>query len=172
MSTLAPQGTPFPYPMSSHYQSSLSAQSITWVPLDATIQVWADFGKEAMTASALVATGTAFLAFSWEASALHHYTSAQQEHQRGVLRLVLQWLGQTVEDLQEAIEHWHRAVLWLESLIKNEQQEGEILDTIHTLLQQAMEQHQRLQTLLWQVQTEQMDISIKSDFSLGKEVSQ
>ncbi len=64
--------------------SSLSTLSTLWVPLDETAGQWADFGKEAITVSALLATGTAFHGLAWETKALGHYTCACHERTQAV----------------------------------------------------------------------------------------
>ena len=61
----------------------LAALSILWVPLHEVRQAWTTFGQEALTTSALMATGTAFGGLYWEAHAMQHYTWAADERERG-----------------------------------------------------------------------------------------
>jgi hypothetical protein len=122
------------------------------MPLDALIQEWADFGAQAAAAPALTATGMAFLALSWETSALHHRIWAYQDRQRGLGRSAVRDLGQSMQDLSHAIRHWSQVVLWLERLANNEQQPVEDLDALRILMQHTMEQQQRVWALLQGVQ--------------------
>ena len=148
MTTRELQGSAFQHP-SSPDSSITVASSMAWVPLDSVAEKWADFGAQARLAPAFVATGVAFLALSWEASALRHYSLAQQAHWHDP---VLRWLGETVQDLNEALQHWSRVVLWLERLANHEQQDPEV----RPLFTHVMEQQQRLWMLAQQVQAEQM----------------
>src|SRR5260221_1416053 len=63
----------------------LSTLSTLWVPLHEPRQQWATFGKEVLTTSALMATGTAFGGLYWATHALQHSTCAAQERERGHL---------------------------------------------------------------------------------------
>ncbi len=59
-----------------------STLSTFWIPLDAIIQEWASFGKEALSFSALLAVSEAFCGLAWETKALRHVTWASQERER------------------------------------------------------------------------------------------
>ncbi len=106
---------PFPSrPGSSLFQSSVSSSlssspTTSWMPLDEFATTWADFGSETAASSlALTATGTAFLALSWEASALRHHTWACQDYCQCRTRNATRWYGQAMEDLTEASRQWSR----------------------------------------------------------------
>ena len=98
---------PFPsQPGSSLFQSSVSpsrssSPTTLWMPLDELATTWADFGSETAASSlALTATGTAFLALSWEASALRHHTWAWQEYCQCRTRNATRWYGQAMAQQQ------------------------------------------------------------------------
>jgi hypothetical protein len=151
---------PFPsQPGSSLFQSSVSpsrssSPTTSWMPLDAFATTWADFGSETAASSlALTATGTAFLALSWEASALRHHTWACQDYCQCRTRNATRWYGQVMEDLTEASRQWSRVVMWLEKLANDEQQcSPPTLERVRDLIGQAMAQQQRLWQLTQEVQ--------------------
>ncbi len=155
-SPIAPEQPFFPS-QSGSLQSPVSSlplgvPSTSWIPLDELATTWADFGSETAASSlALTATGTAFLALSWEASALRHHTWAWQEYNQCRTRNATRWYGQAMEDLTEASRQWSRVVMWLEKLANDEQQcSPHTLERIRGLIGQAMAQQQRL----WQVTQE------------------
>jgi hypothetical protein len=151
---------PFPsQPGSSLFQSSISpsrssSPTTSWIPLDELATTWAEFGSETAASSlALTATGTAFIALSWEASALRHHTWACQEYAQCRTRNATRWYGQAMEDLAEASRQWSRVVMWLEKLANDEQQcSPAILEQVRSLISQAMAQQQRLWHLTQEVQ--------------------
>ena len=151
---------PFPsQPGSSLFQSSdsplpSSFPTTSWMPLDELASTWANFGSETAASSlALTATGTAFIALSWEASALRHHTWACQDHCQCRTRTATRWYGQAMEDLTEASRQWSRVVMWLEKLANDEQQcSPSILERTRNLIGQAMTQQQRLWHLTQEVQ--------------------
>jgi len=124
------------------------------MPLDELASTWADFGSETAASSlALTATGTAFIALSWEASALRHHTWACQDYCQCRTRNAARWYGQAMEDLTEASRQWSRVVMWLEKLANDEQQcSPSILERTRGLIGQAMAQQQRLWHLTQEVQ--------------------
>ena len=126
----------------------------SWMPLDEFASTWAEFGSEnAVSSLALTATGTAFIALSWEASALRHHTWACQEYAQCRTRNATRWYGQALEDLTEANRQWSRAVMWLEKLANDEQQcSPSTLERVRGLIGQAMAQQQRLWQLTQEVQ--------------------
>jgi hypothetical protein len=130
--------------------------STLWVPLDATIGQWADFGKEAITAPALVATGTAFYALSWEMTALRHYTLACQERERGDRRerTVAHWLERAMQDLDCAIDQWNQVLSWLHQAGSDEQQDQTTLEAMRSFMGEANEHQERRRALHRQVQQE------------------
>ncbi len=135
--------------------ASLSALSTLWVPLDETIGQWAAFAHEALTVSALLATGTAFQGLAWETKALRHYTWACHERTRGRLRKEAHWLGRAVQDLDCTIDQWQQALSWLHLAGNDdEQQDPASLDTIRSLMGQANEHQARRRALHQQVQQE------------------
>jgi hypothetical protein len=135
--------------------ATLASLSTLWVPLDETIGQWAAFAQEAITVSALVATGTAFHGLAWETKALRHYTWAVQERERGRLRKVAHWLGRAVQDLDCAIDQWYQVLSWLHLAGNDDQQQDhESLDTIQSLMGQVHEHQARRRALHQQVQQE------------------
>jgi hypothetical protein len=118
--------------------ASLSTPSTLWVPLEETTGQWATFAQEALTVSALLATGTAFHGLAWETKALRHYTWASNERKLGRPRKEARWLEYTVQDLDCALDQWQQAVSWLELAGNDDQQQDPaILDTIRALIEQA-----------------------------------
>ncbi len=134
--------------------SSLSTLSTLWVPLDETIGQWAAFAHEALTVSALLATGTAFHGLAWETKALRHYQWACHERKRGRLRKVTHWLERAVQDLDCAIDQWQQVLSWLDLAGNDEQQDPASLDTIRSLMGQINEHQARRRALHRQVQQE------------------
>src|SRR5258706_3305861 len=59
------------------------SRPLQWIPLDEVRQAWANFGAEALSYPALLATSNAFLALSWETSALRHHGMAHHAQQGG-----------------------------------------------------------------------------------------
>jgi hypothetical protein len=148
-----------PRPGNFLFQSSVSpsrssSPTTFWMPLDEFATTWADFGSETAASSlALTATGTAFIALSWEASALRHHTWACQDYCQCRTRNAIRWYGQAMEDLTEASRQWSRVVMWLEKLANDEQQcSPAILERTRGLIGQAMAQQQRLWHLTQEVQ--------------------
>jgi hypothetical protein len=142
------QGTLFPL----HPSAAPIVLSTAWMPLDEDIQEWAAFGAQATEAPALTATGMAFLALSWETSALHHRTCAYQDQRRGLRCSAVRNLGQAMQDLSHAIRHWSQAALWLERQALDERQPVDDLEPMRALLRQALSQQQRIWTLMREVQ--------------------
>jgi hypothetical protein len=132
----------------------LRIPTTSWMPLDAFATTWANFGSEnAASSLALTATGTAFIALSWEASALRHHTWACQEYAQCRTRNASRWYGQAMEDLTEASRQWSRVVMWLEKLANDEQQcSPSLLERVRSLISQAMAQQRRLWQLTQEVQ--------------------
>jgi hypothetical protein len=153
MTTAGQQGSPVRFP-ATQPQPFRPLLSTFWVPLDETIQAWATFSAQATGAPALTATGMAFLALSWETSALHHRTWAHQHQQRGLRRSAVRRLGKSMQDLSHATRHWSQAALWLERLANDEHQPVEDLGAIRSLMQHTMEQQQRVWALLQDVQAD------------------
>jgi hypothetical protein len=135
--------------------SSLSTLSTLWVPLDETIGQWAAFAHEAITVSALLATGTAFHGLAWETTALRHYTCACHERTRGRVRKEAHWLERAVQDLDCAIDQWQQVLSWLHLAGNDDQQQDPAsLDSIRSLMVQINEHQARRRTLHQQVQQE------------------
>ena len=132
--------------------ASLSSLSTLWVPLDETTQQWAAFAQEAITVSALLATGTAFGGLAWETKALRHYTWAIQERKRGRPGKEAHWLERAVQDLDCAIDQWQQVLSWLELAGNDdEQQDPASLEAIRNLMGQASEHQARRRALHRQV---------------------
>ena len=146
MRTIFQQATAFtPAPASPSPSSPL-----LWIPPDEVRQDWASFGAEALSCPALVATSTAFLALSWETSALRNHGTACQAQQRGLSQEAARWLDRAVQDLDEAVRDWRCVLLWLERLTTSEP-----LEQVRALSEQAAAQQQRLRHLVGQVRHEQ-----------------
>ncbi len=130
----------------------LSTLSTLWVPLHEVRQAWADFGKEALTTSALMATSTVFGGLYWETHALQHYEWAIAERERGRWHQVVFWLSRAVQDLDCALDQWQQALSWLD-LAGNDhrQQDPESLQTIRTLMAQVQWHQSRRRVLHQQV---------------------
>lgn len=124
-----------------------------WQPLDEAVYAWASFSTLTMHNSALIASGTALLALSWEQTALHHYTQAcsrLNEARPGLSgRPLVSLLDQTMHGLAQATDHWQRVIVWLDRLVhaRTDPPEGETLATIYDLYRQAEETQRRLWTL-------------------------
>jgi hypothetical protein len=142
--------------------------STAWMPLDALIQEWAAFGAQAAATPALIATGMAFLALSWETSALHHRTWAYQDRRRGFGRSAVRDLGQTMQDLSHAIGHWSQAALWLERQALDERQPMEDLDALRLLLHQVLGQQQRVWARMQEVQEDLLTYGQQPAKRLGR----
>ena len=133
----------------------LSTLSTLWMPLHEVRQAWATFGKEELTPSALMATGTAFGGLYWEAHALQHYMWASQERERGRWHQVVFWLSRAVQDLDCALDQWQQALSWLD-LAGNDhrQQDPESLQMIRSLMAQVQWHQSRRRALHQQVLSE------------------
>lgn len=131
-----------------------------WQPLDEAVYAWACFSTLSMHNSALIASGTALLALSWEQTALHHYTQAQQRMQHmppgSSSRPIISLLDQSITGLTQATDLWQRVILWLDRLLhaRTDPPEGDTVATIHDLYRQAEETQHRLWTLAGQVRQE------------------
>ncbi len=133
---------------------NLSTLSTLWVPLHGVRQAWADFGKEALTTSALMATSTVFGGLYWETHALQHYEWAVAERERGRWHQVVFWLSRAVQDLDCALDQWQQALNWLD-LAGNDyrQQDPESLQMIRSLMAQVQWHQDRRRALHQQVLT-------------------
>ncbi len=136
----------------------LATLSTLWVPLHEVRQAWADFGKEALTTSALMATSTAFGGLFWEAHALQHSQWASQERERARWHQVVFWLSRAVQDLDCALDQWQQALSWLD-LAGNDhrQQDPESLQMIRSLMAQVQWHQGRRRLLHQQVLSEYIE---------------
>ena len=132
---------------------------LLWVPLDEVRQAWASFRAEAFSGPALFATSNAFLALSWETSALRHHCMAHHVQQGDFpAETAALWLDQVVRDLDEAVRDWQYVQAWLERLATSSdtpQTRTEPIEQVRALSEQAVAQQQRLRHLIGQVQHEQ-----------------
>ncbi len=157
--TLPPQLPQEGESMLSPTLSSVSTLSTLWIPLDETTQQWATFAQEAITVSALLATGTAFYGLAWETKALRHYNWACHERERGRPRKEAHWLERVVQDLDCTLDQWQQVFSWLDLAgDDDEQQEQASLDTIRLLMRQANEHQARRRTLHRQVLQEYVSV--------------
>src|SRR5258708_27674367 len=133
----------------------LSTLSTLWMPLHEVRQAWADFCKEALTTSALMATSTAFGGLYWETHALQHCTWATDERERGRWHQVVFWLSRAVQDLDCALDQWQQVLSWLD-LAGNDhrQQDPESLQMIRSLMAQGQWHQSRRRALHQQVLSE------------------
>jgi len=130
-----------------------------WIPLDETTGQWAAFAQEAITVSALLATGTAFYGLAWETKALRHYNWACHERERGRLRKQAHWLERAVQGLDCAIDQWQQALSWLDLAGNDDgQQDPTSLDTIRSLVRQTNEHQARRRALHRQVLQEYVSV--------------
>jgi len=139
--------------------SSGSTLITLWIPLDESTQKWATFAQEAITVSALLATGTAFHGLAWETKALRHYTWAIQERERRRPRKEAHWLERAVQDLDCAIDQWQQVFSWLDLAGNDdEQQDPASLEAIRNLMRQANEHQARRRALHRQVLQEYVSV--------------
>jgi len=103
---------------------------------------------------ALAATGEAFLALSWETSALRHYAVACQHQQIGPIRSWTHLLKQIKDDLDTAYHCWGKVLLWLEALANNPTMDaiGDDLETVRPMIHLACMHQRHIGHLLKEVQ--------------------
>jgi hypothetical protein len=124
-----------------------------WMPLHEIAQTWAAYGRGASSPAAYQATGTAFLALAFEASALRHYASSVGSTGGGGSPSLAYTLGieHAIADLNEASQQWNSVLLSLDSLAKEARQQAEISVTL------VRAQQQRVLSLILRVQQEYLD---------------
>jgi hypothetical protein len=154
-----------PCPCAEQVIPASSVPDTLWVPLDEAVYAWTAFGAMTMHNAALIATGSALHAISWEQTALRHYTNAQ----RGLCSLrtasatptVLSLLAFTTDALSRASEQWRRVVIWLERLANahDDPPDAAVLDSIRDLYRQATDFQHRLWLLAGEVQQEHMRLA-------------
>src|SRR5579863_5486842 len=138
-----------------------SAPDTLWVPLDEAVYAWTTFGTMTMHNAALIATGSALHAISWEQTALRHYTNAQQglrfQRTANATPTVLSLLAFTTDALAHATEQWCRVILWLDRLVNtpDDPPDPDILDPTRDLYRQATDFQHRLWLLAGEVRQEQ-----------------
>jgi hypothetical protein len=135
----APQTTSCPHP--------------EWMPLDGIAQTWAGFGSEANSPAAFQATGLAFLALAFEASALRHYPSSvgSTEGEGSPSLAYTQGIEHAIADLDGASQQWKSVLLWLDHLAR------EAPTSVKLLASLVLEQQQRVLSLILRVQREYLD---------------
>ena len=156
-----------PCPCSEQVIPASSVADTLWVPLDEAVYAWTTFGAMTMQNAALIATGTALHAISWEQTALRHYTDAQRECRflrwrgAGATPTVLSLFTFTTDALTRASEQWRRVVIWLERLANahDDPPDADVLDTIRDLYRQATDFQHRLWLLASEVRQEQMRLA-------------
>jgi hypothetical protein len=124
-----------------------------WMPLDGIAQTWAAFGREANSPAAFQATGTAFLALAFEASAHRNYASSGgRSGERSSPSLAsTRSIEHAIADLDEAAQQWKSVLLWLDSLAR------ETSTTVEQLPSLVLAQQQRVLSLILRVQQEYLD---------------
>ena len=101
----------------------LSTLSTLWAPLHEPRQQWADFGKEALTTSALMATSAAFGGLYWETHALQHYRWAADEREREHWHKTVFWLSRAIQALDCALDQWQQVLReYIEAKLHKQQQ--------------------------------------------------
>jgi hypothetical protein len=140
--------------------ATMTAPSL-WIPLDEAVYDWTTFVTLSLHTAALVASGTALLALSWEQSALRHYTKAQQAlpgaktlaDRQHVVVLLQQALG----SLKEATDRWRRVIVWLDRYAQSYDNppDTEMLETIRERYQQVTIFQHRLWMLSGFIRQEQ-----------------
>jgi hypothetical protein len=151
-----------PCPCAKQVIPASSIPDTLWMPLDEAVYAWTTFGAMTMHNAALIATGSALHAISWEQTALRHYTTAQQEWHFLCMRAarvtptVLSLFTFTTDALARASEQWRRVVIWLERLANahDDPPDAEVLDTIRDLYRQATDFQHRLWLLADEVRQE------------------
>jgi len=102
--------------------------STAWMPLDGLIQEWGTFGAEhASTAPALHAVGMAFCALARETTARTYYTAAWHASQDDDLTD----LEHALEELLHARQYWTDAMLSLELLLLDSNEEPTSQGSLH-----------------------------------------
>jgi hypothetical protein len=137
---------------------SASCPHPEWMPLHEIAQTWAAFGAEAMSPAAFQATGTAFLALAFEASAQRNYASSVASSGGGNSPSLActQGIEHAMADLDEAHQQWKSVHLWLDTLARvtntrEARQQAEISASL------VLEQRQRVLSLILRVQQEYLD---------------
>ena len=136
-----------------------------WVPLDEAVYAWTTFGTMTMHNAALIATGSALHAISWEQTALRHYTNAQQglrfQRTANATPTVLSLFAFTTDALAHAADQWRRVILWLDHLanMPDDPPDADILGTTRDLYRQATDFQHRLWLLAGAVRQEQMRLA-------------
>ncbi len=132
---------------------STTALSSAWMPLDGLIQEWGAFGAEqASAAPAQHAVGMAFCALARETTARSYYTAAWHASQDGDLTE----LEHALEELLQARQYWTDAMLSLELLLLDGNEEQTSQESLRCLLVEVMEQRARVALLIYQTQQEQL----------------
>ena len=130
-----------------------------WIPLDEIAQAWATFGAEASSPAAFQATGMAFHALAFEASALRHYSYSVLSDGSGSLPSFTntQNVEHSIADLDEAYQQWKSVLLWLDALARETRHQGEIPVPVERLSSLVLQQQQRVLSLILRVQQEYLD---------------
>jgi hypothetical protein len=119
---------------------STTVLGTAWMPLDGLIQQWGAFGADqAITAPALHAVGMAFCALARETTAFTSYTAAWHTTEDGDLTE----LEHTLEELLSVRQYWTDAMISLELLLYDSNEEPTFQDSLRTLLVEVMEQRAR-----------------------------
>ena len=123
--------------------ASSTTPSTLWLPLHQAQETWASFGKASSTTRALIATGHAFLALSWEQSALRQYQQAMQQQRMGYERAMDCSLEECLRNLDAALHHWQPSYHQLERLIHQRAIYEQITQEREVFTRDAQEPSQR-----------------------------
>lgn len=132
--------------------SPVGAPRAEWLPLEGSIQFWAEIAREVTRPRSLYAVGAAFLAFSFESSAHESYTHGWHSLYRTNPDVVARDIAQTLSDLCEAEEHWQMLLHQLETFGK---EEGLTSEQRQAIYGQITTHLHRAQLLRQSVRTEQ-----------------
>ena len=152
-------GKPVYHPCLSTIGEPITYPHPEWILLDEIAQTWAAFGAEATSPAAFQATGMAFHALAFEASALRHYASSVLSHGRESSPLLAnsQGIERAITDLDEAYQQWKSVLLWLDALAQETRHQGEIPVSVERLSSLVLQQQQRVLSLILRVQQEYLD---------------
>jgi hypothetical protein len=133
-----------------------SKPSTLWLPLHQAQEHWGSFAQTASTSRALAAVGHAFLALSWEQSALRQYQQAMQQQRMGYTRAMDCSLEQCLCNLDAAIHHWQPCSHQLERLMDQRTiyEQEEERETIRALIMDISDFQHRLAALYEQIAQE------------------
>jgi hypothetical protein len=149
--------------------SPVGAPRAEWVPLEGFIQFWAELAQQVTHPESLRVIGTAFLAFSFEASAHASYTHGWHSLWRSNPDVVARAVKQALGDLHEAWENWQMlSSPQLETFRKEEELTSGQVQAVamqiaeHLMRTQLLEQSVRIEQGLTRQQRYVQEISVRN----------